>query len=385
MAKSIRTDVLIAGAGPAGTAAAMSILHYSSLKVAIVENSSFENLKVGEQVSSSIFDILAYIGIKREDFDKDCFLDGYGSMAAWGSENMRSRHSIFSLNGQSYQLDREKFDLHLVERAAQAGAQIMPRSRVKLLGQTSDGKWNVKIEHETQGEILLHSRYLIDATGRQSSISRQLGINTVKADSLVGVGTFATFHSDQQLMQEIYLETMSEGWWYCSALPNARVNITFFTDADIAKNLQLQKNENWNYLLSQTKHIKKLLRNANAEGQLWIRNAFSQVVESYQRQNFLAIGDAAVSFDPISSMGIGFALTSGCNGARTLIDFNNGHQSAILTYRNDLKAIYNQFLEQKCEFYRKEFRWKDAPFWMRRHSLPLENRWNKETTFFAVQ
>lgn len=366
MAKSIQTDVLIVGAGPAGTAAAMSILRYSGLKVIIVENSSFENLKVGEQVSSSIFGILSYIGIERKDFDEDCFINGYGSLAAWGSENMASRHSIFSLNGQSYQLDREKFDLHLVERAAQAGAQIIPRSRVKMIEQDPDGHWTIKMLHEAQGEIIVQARYLIDATGRQSSICRQLDIKTIKADQLVGIGTFATFKSDHQMMQEIYMETVSEGWWYCSALPNSRINITFFTDADIAKNMHLQKNDHWNYMLSQTRHISKFLRNATSVENLWTRNAFSQITERHERVNFLAVGDAAISFDPISSMGIGFALTSGCNGAKTLIDLNNGHKSAIATYWNDLSVIYNQFLERKCQFYRKEQRWKDAQFWMRR-------------------
>jgi flavin-dependent dehydrogenase len=366
MADTIQTDILIVGAGPAGTASAMSILRYSPLKVVIVENSSFENLKIGEQVSNSIFDILSYIGIKREDFDSDCFIDGYDSLAAWGSENMVPRHAMFSLNGRSYQLDRNKFDLHLVERAAQAGAWIIPRSRVKFLKQDEDGHWTVKILHETKGEITLQCRYLVDATGRQSSICRQLDIKTSKADQLVGVGTFATFKSGKQLMQEIYMETISEGWWYCSALPNARVNITFFTDADIIKDLRLQKSENWNYLLSQTRHIRKLLKNAVSEERLWIKNAFSQMVEPHQRQNFLAIGDAGIAFDPISSMGIGFALTSGCNGAKTIMDLNKGNKSVISTYWNDLNNIYQQYLAQKQQFYQKEMRWKDAQFWRRR-------------------
>jgi flavin-dependent dehydrogenase len=368
MAKSLQTDVLIVGAGPAGTAAAMSILRYSKLKLILVESSSFENLKVGEQVSSSIFDVLSYIGIERQDFGEDCFLDGYDSLAAWGNENMMSRHAMFSLNGQSYQLDREKFDLHLVAKAAQAGAQVIPRSRIKQIQQSPDGDWTLKAQHETKGEILLQSKYLIDATGRQSSICRQLDIKTIKADQLVGVGTFATFASDQQLMQETYMETVSDGWWYCSAIPHSRANITFFTDADIVKDLRLQKNENWNYLLSQTKHIKRLLRNTTSENDVWTKNAFSQIVERHERPNFLAVGDAAVSFDPISSMGIGFALTSGCSGAKALIDLHRGHESAVANYWNDLNTIYDQFLEQKYQFYNKESRWKDARFWMRRQS-----------------
>lgn len=367
MVKNIQTDVLIVGAGPAGIAAAMSILRYSTLKVVIVESSSFDNLKVGEQVSSSIFDILSYIGVTKQDFDKDCFLNGYGSLAAWGSENIVSRHSMFLSNGENFQLDREKFDLQLVKMAADAGIQIIPRSRCHEFNQNAEGHWKIKGKHETKGELFIESRYLIDATGRQSNICRQLDIKTVKYDQLVGIGTFVTFESEARMMQEIYMETVKEGWWYCSALPNSLMNITFFTDADIAKMLKLQKKENWNRLLSETKHIKQIIKNAVSNENLWTRNAFSQLIENHQHPNFFAIGDAAVSFDPISSMGIGFALTSGCSGAKALLDTDNGTKTAPMLYWDDLQHIFDQYLGLRNQFYAKELRWKELPFWSRRH------------------
>ncbi|KGO94648.1 lysine-epsilon-oxidase maturase LodB [Flavobacterium subsaxonicum] len=363
---TLTTDVLIVGAGPAGTAAAISILRYSKLSVVIIENSAFESVKVGEQVSSSIFDILNYIDIKKDDFEAGCFLPGYGALAAWGNDNLSSRYSITSAYGESYQLNREKFDMHLVEKAVKMGAVILPRSRCTALHQTQDNHWEAKVTHEVKGNMLITSKYLIDATGRQSAICRQLGLEATKTDQLVGVGAFVHFEAGRKLMQEIYLESVPYGWWYCSALPDDKMNITFFTDADIVKQMQLHKIENWNALLAETKFIKKLIQGSQSDERLWTRNAFSQITGTYSKPNFLGVGDAAVAFDPISSMGIGFALTSGCQGAKAIMDFNLGVASSITTYQNDLATAYRDFTNIKTQYYSKEQRWADAPFWSRR-------------------
>jgi alkyl hydroperoxide reductase subunit AhpF len=59
MQNLLETNVLIVGGGPAGTSAALSLLKYSDLKVVIVEETGLESVKIGEQVNSSIFDLLS--------------------------------------------------------------------------------------------------------------------------------------------------------------------------------------------------------------------------------------------------------------------------------------------------------------------------------------
>ncbi len=59
MTSTFETDVLIVGGGPAGSSTALSLLKYSNLEVALIEQSTLNNLRVGEQVNASIFDLLS--------------------------------------------------------------------------------------------------------------------------------------------------------------------------------------------------------------------------------------------------------------------------------------------------------------------------------------
>jgi flavin-dependent dehydrogenase len=359
------TDVLIVGGGPAGTSTALSLLKYSNLKVTIIEQNALDTVRVGEQINSSLFELLDYIGIKKSDFENNSFIPGYSSLAAWGSSRITSRDSIFSTQAESFQLDREQFDLLLLEQASQKGALILPRTKCTDFRQT-ETNWVIDLKHETKGDFTANAKYLIDATGRQSNVCRKLGLSSAKKDDLVAVGVFLHFEDSNILKQDILIETIEEGWWYCATLPNQQMTVTLFTDTHIVKEKKLKKIENWNKLLLDTVHIKNKIKNASSLENFWVKNAFSQVTDSTSISNFLAVGDAAASFDPISSMGIGFAISSACHAAKAIIDYENKNQSSISNYQQNVNAIFNNYLTIKTQFYDKEKRWQDAPFWKKR-------------------
>ena len=60
---SKQIDVLIVGGGPAGTSVALSLLNYSDHTVMLVEQSDLNQMRVGEHVSASIFDLVEYLKI----------------------------------------------------------------------------------------------------------------------------------------------------------------------------------------------------------------------------------------------------------------------------------------------------------------------------------
>ncbi|MEA5427709.1 lysine-epsilon-oxidase maturase LodB [Arcicella lustrica] len=366
MPNTVETDVLIVGGGPAGSSTALSLLKYSNLKVMIIEQNDLNSIRVGEQVNASLFDLLQYIGINKSDFEENSLLPGYSSLAAWGSSHISSRHSIFSTQVDSFQLDREHFDLMLLKQASEKGAIVFPRTKCIDFKQT-DTAWTIELRHETRGDFTIKSTYLIDASGRQSHVCRKLGIPIEKYDDLVAIGTFLHFKDTKRaIKQEILLETVEDGWWYFAGLPNQEMVVSLFTDSSIVKEKQLQKTENWNELLSNTVHIKKMLVNTSSNAKPWVRNAFSHISNIGAKSNFWAVGDAVASFDPISSMGIGFAISSACHAAKAIIDKAND-SNTFLNYQENINAIFKHYLETKTLFYNKENRWNDSSFWKKRN------------------
>lgn len=364
MTNAFDTDVLIVGGGPAGASAALSILKFSDLSVTVVEQSDLNIQRIGEQVSSSIFDLLHYLGLDKSDFGDDCFLPGYSSNAAWGSSQISERHSISSTHIDSYQINRSTFDLTLLSKASDMGAVILPDARCTAYQPQEEG-WRVNINHQTEGKFIVNARYLIDATGRQSHLARHLEANITKDDELVAVGAFLEFEEEQDLAQDFFLETVEDGWWYYAVLPEKKIVLSLFTDADNAKKKQINKIENWTALLLATVHVKHKVSGTVAFEKPWVKNAYSHFTDSTKIKNFIAIGDAACSFDPISSMGIGFAMSSACNGALAIINQDEDANS-INGYNESLKKIYDDYISTKSQYYKEEKRWPDAEFWRNR-------------------
>lgn len=362
------TEVLVAGAGPSGCATALSLLNYSDKNVMLIEQGDLSNTRVGEQVSATIFKFIDYLKLTQEDFEQCNHMPSYNSISYWGSNNPSTRDAIFTTEESTYQLNREEFDFALLKKVSDLGGVILPRTKVQNIKQNPDGRWELDLIHSTEGLLKIRANYLVDATGRNASLSRQLNIHMQKHDKLMGVGCFFYASDNQQHKYGHIIESCKDGWWYCAHLPDNKIVISLFSDADIISNKRLNQTKQWQSQLSQTQHIAGYIQGAKLDTEKpWVRNACSQILNGILPSNFVAVGDAACGFDPISSMGIGFALSSGCQAALTIIN-NDTTTSAnqFSLYQQDIQGIYNEYLTTHKKIYEKEQRWIHADFWQRR-------------------
>ena len=83
---------------------------------------------------------------------------------------------------------------------------------------------------------------------------------------------------------------------------------------------------------------------------------------------WLAVGDAALAFDPLSSKGIANALYTGLAGARATAAEMAGDTSAGARYAAHVATIYTTYRAQLAQIYAIETRWPQAPFWQGRGS-----------------
>ena len=86
---------------------------------------------------------------------------------------------------------------------------------------------------------------------------------------------------------------------------------------------------------------------------------------------WFAVGDAAASFDPLSSYGIGSALGTGFYAAQAIVSAWAGEATSLEAYRYLIDSRYPHYLDRLRERYQAVSRWPDAPFWERRRRQDL--------------
>jgi flavin-dependent dehydrogenase len=94
-----------------------------------------------------------------------------------------------------------------------------------------------------------------------------------------------------------------------------------------------------------------------------------------QKPGFVAVGDAAQAFDPLSSQGIQQALQSGSYAGQALqyaMANPDAPEPFLSRYAQQMQKVWDTYQAEYQSFYAMEQRWPDAPFWKRRH-LQTEN------------
>jgi flavin-dependent dehydrogenase len=84
--------------------------------------------------------------------------------------------------------------------------------------------------------------------------------------------------------------------------------------------------------------------------------------------NWLAAGDAAITFDPLSSQGIYHALKSGLLAARAIENCLCGDQTALEDYARGTQERFDEYLSMRPVHYGQEQRWSYSAFWQRRRN-----------------
>jgi flavin-dependent dehydrogenase len=368
---SLHLDVAIIGGGPAGCAAALTLLNQTSLKVGILESTNYTNFRVGESVSPGFLSLLKYLKVENE-FSPEMQISSHGIDTSWGSTNLQSRDFFFTGQGNGWNLDRKRFDKMVADEVKKRNGIIFTSTKV-VKQQREKNRWNLSVKQKNGNIMQINSDFIIEASGKNASFARSLGTRWSVLDYLVGVATVYEISNSKEEQPYTLLESTPNGWWYSTLIPHNRRVVVFMTDSDIAKKMELQKIENWEFGLKKTLHIKKTVKNANLIKNPTIFPAYSQIIQKTDISLWVPAGDAAASFDPLSSIGIGHALVSGIESARIAFDTIQFDGTLANRYLEKVYKNFQQYLQNRKYFYEIEKRWKDKLFWKRRQNKKEEN------------
>jgi len=347
-------DVVVAGGGPAGSATALD-LSRRGFCVALVEQSAYENFRVGETLPPEIRRLLMELGV-WERFLTSEHVESHGIRSAWEVPTARHHDFLHNPYGCGWHVERASFDAMLAGAAADAGAELIVSGRLAALDEELNGQWLLEIA--TGGKKRsLRGRLLVDATGRTATIARKLGCGVQAVDRLVGaVAVLPRSEAEHWTL----IEAVENGWWYSAPLPRDRTVFAYMTDAD------LWRDSSWAALLKQAPLTSERATAMSTQPRIHIVSAASVLRRPVTGPNWIAAGDAALAFDPLSGLGIYKTIESGLRSSAAIVRCFEGDRSGMVEYENWTAEGFQSYLSMRRQFYGSVKRWPGSRFWQRR-------------------
>ncbi len=359
---AIETDVVVIGGGPAGSTSA-SLLAMKGHSVTVLERAKFPRQHVGESMLPFCYQIFEELGVldtMKERFVRKPgvrFIDTDGSAnTAW----CFNRH-IADESNLSFQVIRSEFDDILLRHSASLGVVVHDETRVTdtIVGAEDDR--SIVIAHDAQGnELRFSTRFVIDASGRDTFLSNRLGTKTAH-DELDRTALSCTYWKgakfkdtlEQGLIQIVYLGGAKQGWIWCIPLGNDRLSVGVVLNSSYYRaarsRLLSAGHQDWRLALyleeiQNAPFTRDVLEHATMEANLAIDGDYSYVCHQKYGDNFALVGDASAFIDPIFSTGVFMAMSSAKIAAEAVdVRLSKGVVDGREAFRDAYRSIVSAY------------------------------------------
>lgn len=360
---SDKYDVVIVGAGPAGSSAAIR-LSCAGLSVLLVEQTTFPREKLcGEFISPECLGHFTELGIKPElalaggnELFETVFFSRSGKSVSVQSEWFGNASS------RALGLSRASMDDLLVNRARTAGVDVLMETAATGLIFHEENVIGVKLKEKGGDERHVRAGLMLDATGRRCALARVVTKRTeMKAAKFVAFKTHLRAASVPDGVCEIY--SYRGGYGGCNPVENGLFNLCFIASSADAKRFGNDTESLMREIVFSNKRAKASLRHAEV-----VKAWHAVPIERFGRgelvpvHGLITIGDAAAFIDPFTGSGILLALESARIAAKAIVNnFQAGGSFDELAdaYKRGYSVAFDRRL-RVCSLLRHV---SFAPFW----------------------
>ena len=377
------------GAGPAGAATAITLAKFGQ-RVLLVEQRVSTSFKLGESLPPSSIGLVKHFLGNPDDPEQQ--LPGVfrtaGNVSLWTTEQADVTDFFFTSSGFGLCVERLVFDETLRSHAVAAGATLLKGVRFQSCTRITDStfNWQLGLTSETQTRQY-RARYLVDCSGRRAVVAKTLGVPVVDNDDrLFAYAQWFSRTGDDDTDRYTRIEAAPHGWWYSNRLPGthgdeAKRLVVFHSDKDLPAARMAAWPQGFDQLLADSTHIAPLLkaRGYTPCGTIRGAPANSQRLRDFCGDAWMAVGDAAQAYDPLSSQGIDKALRTASHAGH-MIHYaltDCGQEAAGLDSRNTYihqydaqqQQLWQAYWSQRDFYYGIQPRWSEQAFWQRRRKL----------------
>lgn len=334
--------IVVVGGGPAGCAYAVTAAR-AGHAVVLLDDGRRPATWPGEALPAGGAELVESIfgaGVL------DGHAESYGTSAAWGSAHLVAHDFMAHWAGRGFHLNRAVFDATLRERARAAGVAVVVERMNELSGGAGDWRINDRWDAD----------WLVDASGRAGAVVGRLGVPRVGLDNQVALIAVVPDDGGERVTT---VEAIPQGWWYSAPLPGGARVAALVTDVDLVGPDRLRA---WSEALAQAPTIHALVGSTVVDG-VAVFPAGATYREEIHGDRWVAVGDAAVSVDPLSSQGLITGIVMAAHAARLV-------GGDLADWERNYRAVLAEHEEARAWLYSEEKRWPGAPFWARRAVSP---------------
>ncbi len=327
----IDTDVLIAGGGPAGAAAAIACAR-NGVRVVLCERDAVPGDRPGETLHPGVEPLLAQLGVA----DRLAAVTGARHPGIWIKWGGARRFEGFGGDERGawrgYQVWRADFDALLLARARELGVDV--RRPCAATGVLDDGRVQT-----TAGVVA--ARVKVDATGRARWLGRALGV-AAEPRSAPLFARYGYVEGDCPSRDDApALVADAEGWTW-----TARVKPRLYQWTRVRFDGE-QTPAEW-----LPDEFAGMARRGPARG----ADVTWRIAERVADCGWFMVGDAAAILDPTSSHGVLKALMSGMMAGHLITAVVQGRapaHEAAAAYQSWLAGWFATDAARLAEFYRQ--------------------------------
>lgn len=317
--KTYDYDFAVAGGGPAGCAAAISLAQRGR-SVVLFERETFPRFHIGESLLSTVNDSFALLGVAER-------MEAAGFPEKWGArlvthDGQSGRGVNFADSAevkrpQTFQVSRAEFDQMLSERAREAGVEVREGCRVTSCEFEPDAAV-IDFAGERPGRVRVHA--VVDATGRNGLIARKFGLR--KDEPLLANIAIYAHYSNVPLLadgcpNDIRIIACEDAGWFWF-IPISAELMSVGLVLPMKRYLQMPEGtpeEQLKRAIADTPAAAELMREARQEWPVRVEKDFSYSASAYAGDRWMLAGDAGSFLDPVFSTGVSIALESGIEAA----------------------------------------------------------------------
>jgi flavin-dependent dehydrogenase len=327
-------DAFVIGGGPAGSTIS-ALLAQKGWSVVQIDKERHPRFHIGESLLPmnlpiferlGVLDQVHRIGIKKPGADFNSNLE------VSGHHQFDFGFALDKNHPYAYEVRRSEFDELLFRNSAAKGARTLEQVKATGVELTQGRNPKVHTVDEEGRTTTWETRFLVDASGRDTLLGNKLGVKT-RNRRHASAAMFGHFENVERRRGEyegnISVYWFEFGWFWMIPLRDGTMSVGAVCRPDYLKRRKCSPQE---YLMQTISighpEMRQRMRDARLVSEVRATGNYSYGSTRMRGDRWVMVGDAYAFVDPIFSSGVYLGMNSGVLGAEAVDAFLRGDRSA---------------------------------------------------------